>query len=286
MIIGVTGSSGFIATYTIVELKKRGHQVIGFQRSLGAASPADKIYIGDLKDKEAVERFVSKCEGVINLAGLLGTKETVNNPYPSVEVNILGGLNVLEACRIWGVPLVQIAVGNHWMNNSYSISRTTCERFALMYAKEHNVKVNVVRALNAFGPGQSIFPVKKIIPTFTVAALTGEGIPVFGDGKQLMDMISVKDLAAILVDTLLNESKYGQILEAGTGVGLEVEDIAKRIIKLTNSKSKIKYLPMREGEEPNSKVVAQDPVKFKYTDFDVALKETVEYYQSLYKPNA
>ena len=52
------------------------------------------------------------------------------------------------------IPAVYIAVGNHWMNNSYSITKTTAERFALMYNKEHGTKIAVVRGLNAYGPRQ------------------------------------------------------------------------------------------------------------------------------------
>lgn len=283
--IGVTGSNGFIASWVISELRKRGYMVKGLQRHIGNVSKGfdlDNIYVGDMRDKEVVERFVSQCDGVIHLAGLLGTKETVDNPFPAVETNIYGGLNVLAAARVWNVPTVIITVGNYWMNNPYSITKSTIERFAQMYAKEHGTPVNVVRGLNVFGPGQRIAPVKKITPTFIMKALRNEPIPVYGDGSQLMDMIYVEDMANILVDTLENTSKdnKGFLVEAGTGKGYTVKEQAELIIKMTGSKSEIEYLPMRPGEDPkNNDVIAKDPVKYDYTSLEDGLMPTIEYYK-------
>lgn len=284
MKILVTGSSGFLAGHTIQELHLQGHEVIGLTRHQGYpfytpedAKP-DYTYIGDVKDIEVVDRVVALSNGVINLAGILGTQETVNNPIPSVEVNIIGGLNVLQACRNNKVPMVQIAVGNHFENNSYSISKTTCERFALMYAKEHNVHVNVVRALNAFGERQSDYPVRKITASFIKRALKGLPIQIYGDGTQLMDMIYVKDVAKILIERLFS-NEYGTLVEAGNGYGIQVKDYAQHIADYLDNGTKIEYLPMRPGETPKVTVVAKDPYFFTYTDVFTALDKTIDWYK-------
>lgn len=282
----VTGASGFIAGHVIEELHSRGIETIGLVRHIGSVANTpieawpDVTYVGDVKDKEVVEKAVNSSDGVINLAGILGTQETINNPYPSVEVNILGALNVLEACRLWKVPLVQIAVGNHWMNNSYSITKTTAERFVQMYVKEHGVKANTVRALNAFGERQKAKPVRKIMASFITRALAGEPIQIYGDGMQKMDMIYVKDVAKILVDTLLTPTTYGNLYEAGTGIGYTVKEIAEKIIELSGSNSEIEYLPMRAGEPPHSEVIAQNPVDFMYTSLEEGLSKTIAWYES------
>lgn len=286
MKILITGSSGFIGGHVTEELHSRGIHVVGLVRHFGDPTSVpietmpDVLYFGDVRDKEIVEKAVNSADGVINLAGILGTQETISNPYPSVEVNIFGTLNVLEACRLWKIPMVQIAVGNHWMNNSYSITKTTAERFVNMYAKEHGVKANTVRALNAYGERQKPKPVRKIMASFITRALAGEPIQVYGDGTQKMDMIYVKDVAKILVDTLLVSTDYGNLYEAGTGIGYTVKEIAEKIIKLSGSKSKIEYLPMRPGEPPHSEVIAQNPVDFMYTSLEDGLSKTIEWYES------
>jgi nucleoside-diphosphate-sugar epimerase len=203
----VTGSAGFIAGHTIEELHRRGYFVVGIERheakerEMGDHRP-DVVYFGDVRDKSLVDKVVAETKGVINLAGVLGTQETINNPMPSIESNIIGTVNVLDACKVWKVPCVQIAVGNHWMNNSYSITKTTAERLALMYRKEFSIPITVIRALNAFGERQKAFPVRKIMPSFIGRALRGEDIQVYGDGSQEMDMVYVGDVAMVLVDAL------------------------------------------------------------------------------------
>lgn len=283
----ITGSNGFLAGHLANEAKKRGYYTQGLTRHIANnGNLLDNVYLGDMRDKELVEKAVNTADAVINIAGILGTQETVNNPYPSVEVNILGALNVFEACRIWKIPCIQIAVGNWWENNSYSITKTTAERFAVMYAKEHGVKINVVRALNAFGEKQKAKPVRKIIPSFITKALSNEKIQIYGDGQQSMDMVYVKDVANILLNVLENETTYGNTFEAGTGIGLSVTDIAKSVLKACHKpENMIEYLPMRPGESNHAVVVAKQPYKFDYTPFDEALEKTVLYYEKLKATN-
>ena len=231
--IGVTGSSGFIATHVIDELVKRGYRVAGFDRKSGLINEKiGEFFMGDIRDAGSVDEFVRNCDGVINLAGLLGTTEAVDDPLPAAQTNIFGGLNFLNAIRKYQKPGVQIAVGNHFENNTYSISKTTIERFVLMYQKEHNVRVLVVRGLNAYGPGQHHKPIRKITPNFVTRALRGEPIKIYGDGEQVMDMIFVKDLASILVSALEMAESHkdlGGVIEAGTGRHTTVNQIAEII---------------------------------------------------------
>jgi UDP-glucose 4-epimerase len=118
-------------------------------------------------------------DGIIHLAACLGTQETIQNPRPAAETNVQGGLNFLEAIAQYDIPGVYIGVGNHWMNNTYSISKTTVERFAAMFNKERGTRCNIVRLVNAYGPYQSVAPpfgpakVRKITPAFVCRALTG-----------------------------------------------------------------------------------------------------------------
>ncbi len=301
MRIAIIGSNSFIASYVIEELHNRGHEVVGLQRHMPSVEKqvynADEIYLGDITNAEVVERVVSISDHVINLAGILGTSETVNNPLPAVKVNIEGTLNVLNACRVWEKPFLQIAVGNHWMNNTYSITRTTAERFTLMYAKEHGLKANVIRALNAYGPRQTFASYKKMMPGFILNALKNQPIKVYGDGQQVMDFIHARDLAKFFVDTLLQPEKvqqeistitnidlsggvYGNVYQAGEGDGLPVQEIAEIVKRLCNSESEIINTPMRQGEPEHARIVAD----YKCPDYQITLeegiKETIEWYRA------
>lgn len=284
----VTGAYGFIAGYTARLLKSKGYKVIGTAKHLTEKLPEgfDEVYMVDIRDKSGMYGCIEKVDGVIHLAGLLGTTENIKHAEEMTETNVFGALNVLNACENFKIPLVMIGVGNHFENNTYSISKTMAERYGLMYAKFMNTPVNIVRALNAIGPGQKFGHIKKILPTFIMSALKNEPIYVYG-GKEhcsLMDMIYVGDVARVLVDVLETKSNkgiYGQVYEAGTGVGYPVYTLAEEVIELSNSSSSIIEVPMRPGESNNSVVVANTPY---FTDnmpvIDV-IKNSIEYYANL-----
>lgn len=291
----VTGGNGFIGRYVVEELVSRGYAVSVLDTRYRIA-PHATVVLGDARDATSVTEAVSHADGVIHLAGVLGTQETVRNPRPAAETNILGGLNVLEACSQHGVPLVVISVGNYWMNNTYSITKHTIERFADMYARFRDSRVTVVRALNAYGPRQLAAgpygpsKVRKVMPSFICRALSGEPIEIYGDGGQIMDMIHVKDVARILVGALEKTDRDGPqaTFEAGTGRRTTVNDIAHltvaEVARQGGPVVDVVHLPMRSGEDAGS-VVVGDPLTLEplgigsLMPLEQGIAETVEYYK-------
>ena len=277
----VTGGAGFIGSYVVENLKARGITPVSFDRR----GPTD--FLGDTRDSTAVSEAVALSDGVIHLAGVLGTQETINNPDPAVETNIIGGLNVFKAVRQYKVPAVYIAVGNHWMNNSYSITKTTAERLALMANKEWDTRIAVVRALNAYGPRQKAYPVRKIMPNLVIPALKDEAITIYGDGEQVMDMIYVADVAEVLTRALLEpHGVYDSVFEAGTGRETTVKEIAEGVIKEAGG-GMLAHVAMRPGEPENSKVLGDpttlEPLGLKPGDLvtlEEGTKRTVDWYRN------
>lgn len=264
----VTGGSGFIGSYVVDALLARSITPVIFDRK-GAEPPEGcEVHLGDTTNFTQVMESVGATDAFLHLAGVLGTQETVNEPEPAVITNVIGGLNVFKAARHYKRRGVYIAVGNHWMNNSYSITKTTAERFALMFNHEHGTEIAVVRALNAYGPRQKAAPVRKIMPNFVLPALGERPIEIYGDGEQVMDMIYVADVAEILVRALLNDhGVYDDIFEAGTGRATTVNDIAQAVVQAVQERKGtpttseesldnfVTHLPMRPGEVASSVVL-------------------------------
>lgn len=292
----VTGGSGFIGMAVVRNLIAKGIQVTVLDRNPKQGTqiyPSENgkvnVFYGDVRDATSVLEAVQHNDGVIHLAAMLGTQETIDNPGPVAEVNVLGSINVFNAVRQFKRKAVYIAVGNHWMNNPYSITKTAAERFALMMNKESGAQIAIVRGMNVFGPGQKNAPVRKMMPNFIINALKGEDIVVYGTGEQIMDWIFVDDIAEILVRALLNEhGVYDRVFEAGLCEDLTVIGVAKKVIELTGSKSKIVNKPMRRGEIPGSKVKTDETtwgleaLEWKKSDmvsFEEGLKQTIDYYQ-------
>lgn len=269
----VTGASGFIGSHVIEALRGRDITVIAFDRHQKRwwqeqGREGVEAFLGDTRDATSIMEAVAISDGVIHLAGVLGTSETIDNPMPSIETNVMGGLNVFQAVRHYKRRAVYITVGNYWFQNSYSITKTTAEQLAWMFNKEHGTEIAVVRALNAYGPRQKEGPVRKIMPNFILPALRGEPITVYGDGEQVMDMIHARDVADILVRALLvDHGRYRPDpvrnadnpfkFEAGTGVVTTVNEIAQVVID-TVGQGEVQHVPMRGGE-PERTVVVGEP---------------------------
>ena len=290
MYVGVTGGAGFIGSYVVDELYARGHVPLIFDH-LGRKHADAEVMLGDVRDEVAMSELAAHCDGIIHLAACLGTQETIRDPRPAAETNIQGGLNFLEACAKYGIPGVYIGVGNHWMNNPYSITKTTVERFCAMYNHERGCRINIVRAMNAYGPRQlAAVPygsgkVRKITPSFICRALAGHPVEVYGDGLQVSDMVYVADVARALV-LALEAERIIPTVEIGPAKHNTVLEVAKLVIELTGSKSKIVHLPMRPGEIPNAIVTANvatlpaigmNPAKL--VPLREGMKKTIEYFR-------
>ncbi len=289
----VTGGSGFIGGYVVENLVKRGMEVTVIDRnpklSTGKYPAGVNVYYGDVRDEGAILEAVMQNDGVIHLAAMLGTQETIDNPTPVAEVNVLGSLNVFKAVVQYKRRAVYIAVGNHWMNNPYSIGKTTAERFAMMYNLYRDGKIAVVRGLNVFGPRQKNAPVRKMMPNLIVNALLGEDVIVYGDGNQIMDWIYAEDVAEVLVRALVNDHKvYDRCFEAGLCQPTTINYLVDKVLAMTKSKSNKLYKPMRSGEQPNSVVkadlktcnlehLAYTPDKM--TSLEKGLEATIKYYR-------
>lgn len=299
----VTGGCGFIGRATVDRLVAEGHRPVILDRWRGETQetrgwPAGAhVILGDVRDPNAVVEAMAHVDGFIHLAGVLGTQETIDNPLPAAETNILGGLNVLQAAAQYNLPGVNIGVGNWFEDNTYSLTKNTVERFTRMFAAYRSQRVTTVRTFNAYGPGQSVAApygaskVRKIIPSFVMRALTGDPIEIYGDGNQIMDMIHVDDVARSLV-TALHQARNGhlppagpdgQVWHAGTGRPTTVNDIAAAVLAAVGG-GHVRHLPMRPGETPGS-VVQADPNRLvpgiyadDLTTLEVGLKPTVEYY--------
>lgn len=298
----VLGSVGFIGEYVVDRLLTDGHEVVGFDRAYRFKLPREhrSFFLGDVTDPVSVTEAMAHCDSWINLAGVLGTSETIKNPMPAIHTNILGAVNVLNAATQYDIPGVMITVGNHFENNTYSITKSTAERFCDMYRRYNGTKVTTVRALNAYGPRQvPVSPwgssqVRKLMPSLICRVLSELPAQVYSDnvhGSNIMDMIYVEDAASVLCKALYQavELDYGlsTVVEAGTGRRTTVEEIAKIVIEKIGH-GQIEILPMREGETPGSPVVATvETLKIlgidhnEFVTLEDGVARTVQYYREL-----
>jgi len=271
MKVGVTGGNGFIGRYVCEELVSRGHVPLVFDhRGAPGADPLWEVMRGDIRDATAMTELAAHCDAIIHLAAVLGTQETISNPRPAAETNLVGGLNFLEAVAQYDLPGVYICVGNHWMDNSYSISKTAVERFVRMFNAHRGTRVNNVRVVNAYGPRQMAAPpfasgkVRKITPAVVCRALSGMPVELYGGGTQVSDMVWVGDVARALVAALERAAEgvvLEEVVEVGPTTSATIREVAELIIDVCEARGyprvPIVDLPMRPGETPGTAVTAQ-----------------------------
>jgi UDP-glucose 4-epimerase len=268
--VGVTGGMGFIGRYVIEELHAKGYQPVIFDHHNRADYPPNtELFMGDVRDEVAMTEFAAHVDGIIHLAAVLGTQETVKNPRPAAHSNLFGGLNFLEAVAQYEIPGVYIAVGNWWMNNPYSITKNMIERFVHMFNKDRGTRVNIVRAVNAYGARQLAAQpfahgkVRKIMPALICRVLSGMPMELYGGGRQVSDMVYVEDVAKALV-LALEAAERGDVLDHAVEVGsvehttiLEVAQMVNEVAReMGVAPVEIVELPMRPGEKEGDRVVA------------------------------
>jgi UDP-glucose 4-epimerase len=265
----LTGGGGFIGSAVKEQLAIRSHVCKSFDLPNDIRSRADLRVVG------------RGCDAVIHLAGVLGTHELFDTPELAVDVNVKGTLNVLDWCKDTGARYVGITMPQVFPS-IYTATKVAATRLASAYHHTHGVPVSHVRAFNAFGPGQKWGPghPQKIVPTFAIAALRGEPMPVWGDGSQGVDLIYTPDLARMLVEAL--EFGDDDVFDGGSGTMWTVNQVAHLVAEAAGTTAQIDYLPMRRGETPTH-IVAKgegwDKLKWSPKFWTADLVETVRWYK-------
>lgn len=269
----VTGSAGFIGKWVCEQLSNRDIEPVSFDR------PRSIMDRGDL------HIAMHNVDGVINLAGMLGTPEIFGAEYEAAMVNVMGAINVFDMAAIDQIPVVQIGTGHKGQPNPYAITKGAAEDIGLSRAQYLGERIVVVRAFHVYGEGQKAPAphgpslVRKIIPSFVCRALTGMDIEVTNDGEQVIDLVYVDDVAKVLVDALTAEP--GSILQAGTGKPISVNQAARDVRTWACSTSHIVHTSGRLGEPPGAVVVADDPLCT--NPWPYRLAEVVEWYRRTLK---
>lgn len=244
MKIAVTGGAGFIGRATIAAAEAAGHTAWPFDRHDG------NDVLGDLAALDSAD-----C--VIHLAGMLGTAELFHQAEEAVHANVIGTLRILEWCARTGARYVGITMPDSSWANVYQATKLCANRLATAWHLSRGVRVSHVRAFNAYGPGQKHGPghPRKIIPAFAAEAYAGQPITIWGSGVQTVDLVHVDDVGRMLVAA----TAFGddEVFDAGTGVPMSVNRVAKYINTLVGNEAGVRHMGMRNGERPGTHIIAR-----------------------------
>jgi dTDP-glucose 4,6-dehydratase len=266
MRIVVTGAAGFIGSHLSETLLDRGHSVVG----------VDNLLTGDLanlahlrsRDFEFIRHDVTRhididgpVDVVLHWASPASPIDYLELPIQTLKVGSLGTHNALglamakkarfvlaSTSEVYGDPLEHPQRETYWGNVNpigprgvYDEAKRFAEAMTLAYHRFHGVNTKIVRIFNTYGPRMRLRD-GRAVPAFMSQALTGEDVTVFGDGTQTRSFMYVSDL----VDGILRlmESDTNDPVNIGNPHEVTIEEIARTIIKLVTSRSKIVYRPL------------------------------------------
>lgn len=221
--------------------KKKSVDPVGYSRSTGQ----------DLFNSNQLKKFVKKCNLVYHFAAYAKPGESVLNPVKTIETNVRGCLNVLEACREFDVPIIYPSSCEIYGDseqpiredfpikppNPYAASKAAADRICFSYYKSYGLDAKVVRLFNPYGPNQQL---NKIIPTFYFQAVKSNPITVYGEGKDTRDYVFIDDIIQGL--WLARELPAGEAVNLATGEKTTNLEIAKLILKMIESDSEITFV--------------------------------------------
>jgi UDP-glucose 4-epimerase len=265
----ITGGSGFIGTNLAQHLARTEPQT---DVTLFDVAPPRHLlrgrcsYVyGDIRDLACLLDALDGADEVYNLAGVLGTSELLSITSLALGTNICGAGNVLEAARRCGVKRVYNVAKPHFDStheNTYTVTKHAAEELGLMYRERFGMRVATVRWLNAVGPYQHLYPVRKFVPTMVLFALHGIPLEIYGSGEQTIDPIDVDDLSRFTVHACRRMSGDAGVVDLGSGVAVSCNDAVEAIRRVVQEECgpgvipPVVHIPMRDGEKEGVNLVA------------------------------
>ena len=272
----ITGGAGFIGSHLAERLLQTGHEVVVIDDlSTGSLGNLEKIkdhrqfeFIYDtVRNPETMHILISRCEIVYHLAAAVGVQLIVNEPVHTIETNIHGTEVVLEVANkfrkkvllassseVYGkseaAPFKEdddtVLGSTRFSRWSYACSKAIDEFLGLAYYEQYGLPVVVVRFFNTVGPRQT-GRYGMVIPRLVESALKNEPITIYGSGKQSRCFAFVGDVVDGIISLMNCAKAPGRVYNIGSTEEISIEELADKIIALTGSKSKKKFISYEQA---------------------------------------
>ena len=320
----ITGGCGFIGRALIQQLLDEGGHAIRVLDNLSVGKRADlgkiaeffefedkavidnwthevALLEGDILDTEAVRKAVTGADVIVHLAANTGVGPSVDDPESDCRTNVIGTLNMLEACRHIGVtrfifassgaPLgVQLPPLHEEMSphpaSPYGASKLAGEGYCSAYYNCFSVETVVLRFGNVYGEGSG--HKQSVVAKFIKHALSGERLEIYGDGNQTRDFIHISDLIAAISQAAKVANIGGETFQIATASETTVSEMTTELLAVMKEEGikqpEVYFGPVRDGDVKRNfsdtskarkqlKWASQVPLK-------VGLRRTVRYFAS------
>lgn len=314
MKILVTGGAGFIGSHLIDALLERKVSVCCLDDlSAGLISnikphlknKSFEFIKASITDEKYLRKLVPKFDLIYHLAAVVGVSNVIDNPLHGIDVNVAGSSNLVKiafaaqkkfifasSSESYGKNIVpklkeiddSLFGGPHIIRWWYGIAKLLEEHTILNYNKLGFESV-IFRFFNFYGPRSQNPIYSNVIPKFIKLALQNKPLTIYGTGKQIRSFTYIADAVSALLEVLENQNPYGEVINLGKNEPVTILELAKKIIKLTNSKSKITFIKNNPNfEEPMQRIPDNTKLNklLKFTPkitLDEGLQKTIEWFR-------
>ena len=318
----ITGGAGFIGSHLSEALLRKGDSVTvvddlstGQKENISHIESDNNFSFveGNILDEKLMEKLIKNCDVIYHLAAAVGVKFIIDNPIRSIETNVNGTETVVRAAsrnrkqvflastsEVYGKTenglfeedsdrVVGATTIGRW---SYSCSKALDEFLCLAYHREKGLPVIIGRLFNTCGPRQT-GKYGMVVPRFVKQALSNQPVTVYGDGKQTRSFCYVGDAVRAIIGLVEEPKATGEIFNIGSEETTTIENLAKKVVKLTGSKSEIVHVPyekayergfedMRHRVPDTSRIRNLIAYKPRY-NLDMILKEVIKHFRKQLK---
>jgi UDP-glucuronate decarboxylase len=306
----ITGGAGFLGSHLCERLLKEGNEVLCVDNFF-TGSRQNISHLMDNKNFELMRHDVTfplyvEVDEIYNLACPASPVHYQFDPVQTTKTSVMGAINMLGLAKRLKIKVLQASTSEVYgdpeihpqpetykgsvnpigIRACYDEGKRCAETLFFDYYRQHNVKIKVMRIFNTYGP--RMHPNDgRVVSNFIVQALKGEDITVYGDGNQTRSFCYCDDLIDGMVRLMNSGDNVTGPINIGNPGEFTILELAKKVIELTNSKSKIIYMPLPQDDPMQRKPVI-DLAKEKLgwepkVALDDGLIKTISYFEQMIK---
>jgi len=307
----VTGGAGFIGSHLCERLLNEGNEVISLDNYF-TGTKKNIVHMMDNPYFEVIRHDVThpyfiEVDEIYNLACPASPVHYQYNPIKTIKTSVMGAINMLGLAKrikakilqastseVYGDPLIHPQVESYWGNvnpigvrSCYDEGKRCAESLFVNYERQNGVRIKIIRIFNTYGP--RMHPQDgRVVSNFIVQALKGEDITIFGDGKQTRSFQYVDDLVEGMIRMMGSRDDFEGPVNIGNPNEFTMLDLAQEVLKITGSRSKLKFLPL-PADDPTQRKPDITLAKKELDNWEPkiqlaeGLKKTIDYFDDLLK---
>ena len=307
----ITGGAGFIGSHLCDRLLKEGNEVVCLDNYF-TGSKKNIIHLLDnpyfeLIRHDVTHPFFVEVDEIYNLACPASPVHYQYNAIKTIKTSVMGAINMLGLAKrikakilqastseVYGDPSIHPQTENYWGNvnpigirSCYDEGKRCAESLFVNYHNQNDVNIKIIRIFNTYGPRMNPQD-GRVVSNFIVQALKNQDITIFGDGTQTRSFQYVDDLLEGMVRMMNTGDDFQGPVNIGNPNEFTMLELAQQIIELTNSQSKIVYLPLPQDDptqrQPDITLAKQMLDNWEpKVQLQEGLTKTIEYFDQLLK---